>query len=162
MIKPVFLPNYRSWEHSIGQHDELTDIFSLGLLLASMACGLDFTDAAELEVFAANRANLFELNRRLNPVVASAIVQMTELYRRKRAPRPGPVDLPARELSRSTAALDFNHLQGFKESGLSGKRRLIQARLRDRLFDISRRDRLIYFKTTLQTLNLTVASVPIC
>ncbi|HYG35828.1 MAG TPA: DUF4011 domain-containing protein, partial [Clostridia bacterium] len=33
--------------------------------------------------------------------------------------------------------------------------------LRDRLFEISRRNRLIYFKPTLQTLNLTVASVPI-
>src|SRR6185369_2848783 len=33
--------------------------------------------------------------------------------------------------------------------------------LRDRLFEISRRNRLIYFKPTLQTLNLTVASVPL-
>ena len=52
--------------------------------------------------------------------------------------------------------LDFERLQGFKESGLSGKRRLIQSHLRDRLFEISRRNRLIYFKPTLQTLNLTV------
>jgi hypothetical protein len=41
--KPVFLPGYTAWEHAIGHHDELTDIFSLGLLLASIACGLDFT-----------------------------------------------------------------------------------------------------------------------
>ena len=38
---------------------------------------------------------------------------------------------------------------------------MIQSRLRDRLFEISRRNRLIYFKPTLQTLNLTVASVPL-
>jgi predicted DNA-binding WGR domain protein len=38
---------------------------------------------------------------------------------------------------------------------------LIQSHLRDRLFEISRRNRLIYFKPTLQTLNLTVASVPL-
>ena len=26
VTKPVFLPNYRSWEHEVGHHDELTDI----------------------------------------------------------------------------------------------------------------------------------------
>jgi predicted DNA-binding WGR domain protein len=52
-------------------------------------------------------------------------------------------------------------MQGFEESGITGKRRLIQSHLRDRLFEISRRNRLIYFKPTLQTLNLTVASVPV-
>src|SRR5437899_7329603 len=82
----VYLPGYRSWEQAIGHHDELTDIFSLGMLLASVACGLDFTDAGELEVFSVNRTNLFGVNRRLNPVFASVIVQMTELNRHKRAP----------------------------------------------------------------------------
>src|SRR5688572_29104 len=86
ITKPVYLPDYRTWEHSIGHHDQLTDIFSLGLLLASVACGLDFTDPHDLESFATNRANLFALNRRLNPVLAAVIVQMTELNRHKRAP----------------------------------------------------------------------------
>jgi len=66
--KPVFLPGYTTWEHAIGHHDELTDIFSLGMLLASLACGLNFTNAAELEIFTVNRTNLFGVNRRLNPV----------------------------------------------------------------------------------------------
>src|SRR6266481_8190951 len=30
ITRPVFLPNYQSWEQAIGHHDELTDIFSLG------------------------------------------------------------------------------------------------------------------------------------
>src|SRR5438309_1511030 len=47
VTKPVFLPNYQSWEHAMGHHDELTDLFSLGLLLGSMACGLDFSDPRE-------------------------------------------------------------------------------------------------------------------
>ena len=59
IAKPVFLPDYRSWEHAIGHHDELTDIFSLGMLLASISCGLDFTDASDLEEFATSRSNLF-------------------------------------------------------------------------------------------------------
>src|SRR4029077_12449324 len=57
--------------------------------------------------------------------------------------------------------LNLNRIEGFKESNLHGKRRLIQAHLRDRVFEISRRNRLVHFKPTLQTLNLTVASVPV-
>ena len=159
--KPVFLGGYRSWEHAIGHHDELTDIFSLGLLLASISCGLDFTDASELEEFTVNRSNLFRINPRLHPIVASLIVQMTELNRHKRAPDLAQVISRLENYRDLPADLDFNRIDGFAESGLTGKRRLIQSRLRDRLFDISRRNRLIYFKPTASTLNLTVASVPI-
>ncbi len=161
LTRLVFLPGYRSWEHTIGHHDELTDIFSLGMLLASAACGLDFTDASELEVFTVNRGNLFGVNRRLNPVLASLIVQMTELNRHNRAPDLGQTISRLENYREQPAELDLNRIQGFKESGLTGKRRLIQSHLRDRLFEISRRNRLIYFKPTLQTLNLTVASVPL-
>ncbi len=161
ITKPVFLPNYQSWEHAIGHHDELTDSFSLGMLLASLACGLDFTDSGELEVFTVNRTNLFGVNRRLNPVLASVIMQMTELNRHKRAPDLGQMISRLEHYREQPTELDFDRLQGFKESGLTGKRRLIQSHLRDRLFEISRRNRLLYFKPTLQTLNLTVASVPL-
>ena len=161
ITKPVFLPGYRSWEQAIGHHDELTDIFSLGMLLASVACGLDFTDAGELEIFTVNRTNLFGVNRRLNPVLASVIVQMTELNRHKRAPDLAQVIYRLEHYRDQQADVDFNRIHGFKESGLTGKRRLIQSHLRDRLFEISRRNRLIYFKPTLHTLNLTVSSVPL-
>src|SRR4051812_48561910 len=33
ITKPVYLLNYKSWEHAVSHHDELTDIFSLGMLL---------------------------------------------------------------------------------------------------------------------------------
>ncbi len=161
--KPVFLPGYRSWEQAIGHHDELTDIFSLGMLLGSVACGLDFTDAGELEIFTTNRTNLFGVNRRLNPVLASVIVQMTELNRHKRAP--DLTQMISRLENYREQLPDFDTSvftrEEFKESPLTGKRRLIQSHLRDRLFEISRRNRLVYFKPTLQTLNLTIASVPV-
>src|ERR1051326_6286530 len=131
------------------------------MLLASVACGLDFTEPNELELFSVNRTNLFAVNRRLNPVLACVIVQMTELNRHKRAPDLAQLITRLEHYRDQPAELDFNRLQGFKEAGLTGKRRLIQAHLRDRLFEISRRNRLIYFKPTLQTLNLTVASVPV-
>ncbi|HEY6228544.1 MAG TPA: DUF4011 domain-containing protein, partial [Verrucomicrobiae bacterium] len=159
--RPVFLPNYTSWEHAIAHHDELTDIFSLGMLLASVACGLDFTNADDLQLFAAGRENLFAINARLNPVVASVIVQMTELNRHKRAPDLAQMISRLEHYREQAVELDFNRIKGFKESSTGGKRRLIQSHLRDRLFEISRRNRLIYFKPTLQTLNLTIASVPI-
>ncbi|EEF59341.1 AAA domain-containing protein [Pedosphaera parvula] len=161
LAKPVYLPDYASWEHAVGHHDELTDIFSLGLILASFACGLDFTDVDDLEIFASSRENLFSVNKRLHPVMASVIVQMTELNRHKRAQ-----DLP-QLIHRLTnhreqpGEIDLSRIKGFKESPLQGKRKLIQAHLRDRLFEISRRNRLIHFKPTLHTLNLTIASVPL-
>ncbi len=163
VTKPVFLPNYRSWEHLVGHHDELTDIFSLGLLLASVACGLDFRDASELELFTANRANLFAISPRLNPVLASTIVAMTELNRHKRAQDLGQMISRLENYREQTVDFDTKVFtqKEFQESPITDKRRLIQSHLRDRLFEISRRNRLIYFKPTLQTLNLTIASVPV-
>ena len=49
---PVFLPDLHSWEHRLGHHDEITDIFQLGQLLACLACGLDFADINDLKTFA--------------------------------------------------------------------------------------------------------------
>ena len=48
--RPIFLPGYRSWEHAVEHHDEVTDVFSLGMLLASLACGLDLSDPDDLEL----------------------------------------------------------------------------------------------------------------
>src|SRR5438128_10374592 len=39
ITRPVYLPGYVSWEHETGHQDPLTDIFSLGLILASLTCG---------------------------------------------------------------------------------------------------------------------------
>lgn len=163
ITKPVYLPGYRCWEHAIGHHDELTDIFSLGQLLASVACGLDFTDASALESFTVNRTNLFVINPRLNPVLASTIVQMMELNRHKRAQDLGQMISRLENYRDQSVDFDTNifQRQEFQESPVTGKRRLIQSHLRDRLFEISRRNRLIHFKPTLQTLNLTIASVPV-
>ena len=84
LTRPVYLPGYVSWEHRAGHHDPVTDVFSLGLLLASCACNLDFTDPDDVENFARNRDNLFALNAQLHPVIASMIRQMTELNRHRR------------------------------------------------------------------------------
>ena len=46
--QPLFYRNYGSWERAIGHHDALTDIFHLGMLMGSLATGLDFRDKDQL------------------------------------------------------------------------------------------------------------------
>jgi hypothetical protein len=161
--RPVYLPDYVSWEHAVGCHDGLTDIFSLGMILASMAVGLDFSDQADLATFANSRGNLFALNARLNPVVASVITEMTALNRHRRAQDLGTLIRRLENYREQVveSTVPYTSARGFSDSSVAGKRGIIQSHLRDRLFEISRRNRLIHFKPTQQTLNLTVASVPL-
>ncbi|NQU20502.1 MAG: DNA helicase, partial [Candidatus Nealsonbacteria bacterium] len=84
ITRPVYLPGYVAWEHQLGHHDPLTDIFSLGMILASLACGMDFTEPEALKAFVAGRRNLFALNGDLHPVLARAVSRMTELDRHRR------------------------------------------------------------------------------
>lgn len=161
--RPVYLPGYVCYEHELGHHDPLTDVFSLGLLLATLACGLDLNEPDELHAFAQHRDNLFAINAALHPVLARAIVRMTELDRRRR-----PQDLPA--LVRSLEnyrdqpvelAFDPALAEGFGRRDLRGRRQLVLNRLRERLFDLSRQNRLLHFRATAHTVNLTHASAPL-
>lgn len=163
ITKPVYLPGYVCWEHKLDHQDQVTDIFSAGMMLASIACKLDFTNPEDLELFVNHRENLFEVNPRLNPVLASLIVQMTELDRHR---RPQDLNIVIQRLKTyreqlAEIELDFTKIKGFREAPISGKRKIIQNQLKNRLFEITRRNRLLYFKPTLQSLNLTLASVPL-
>lgn len=161
--RAVYLPGYRSWEHLLGHHDELTDMFVLGLVLASVACGLDLGEREHLDAFAARRRNLFGIRPDLNPVVAKQIVRLTELDRHRRVQDLASV-IRSLETYRDQDVgleLDLAQIPGFHESDLKGRRRMLLSRLRERLFEISRRNRLLYYKPTLQSVNLTFASIPI-
>ena len=70
ITRPIYLPGYVSWEHEVGHHDPLTDIFSLGLILATLTCGLDLAVPESIDLFVKNRLKLFDLNRDLHPVLA--------------------------------------------------------------------------------------------
>ncbi|WP_296248520.1 AAA domain-containing protein [uncultured Stenotrophomonas sp.] len=158
--QPVYLPGYRSWELALGQHDELTDIFQLGMLLAALACGLDFDDIDDLRSFAGNRNNLFVLAPRLHPVLASVIVEMTALNRHDRATELGGLAARLRTWRDQPDVLDVARaLSGV--SGLSSRRGAVLSHLRDRLFDLSRRNRLLFFRPTAGSVNITVSSVPL-
>ncbi len=164
ILRPVYRPNYTSWEQETGHHDALTDVFALGMLFGSLATGLDFTEVEELERFVDARHRLTILNDKLHPVLARAMVRMTEVDRHKRAQ---DLDsLIARVASyrdvdeRADMALDFESVEGFLRADRSSRRRIIQSALQSRLFDITRRNRLIWFKPTRAMLDLTIASVP--
>ncbi len=161
--RPTWLRGYVCWEHLVEHHDPLTDVYSLGLILASLACSLDLADPDDLQRFVARRSNLFDLTPGLHPVLAKAIRTMTELDRQKR-----PQDLPAllkllenyrdHEVDFET---DLASERGFGSEGPAAKRRIILEKLQERLFEVNRRNRLLDFKSTLQSVNLTQASIPL-
>lgn len=154
---PVLVPGWQSWEHVVGHHDPLTDIFSLGQLLIGLGCGLDLGRTEDVARLIVARGNLHALNPELHPVIASCAVQMADPERHRRAQdlrslvtqlenyRDQPLDFDVETVT--AAAAD--------------RRTAVLTALRDRLFDLSRRNRLINFRYTAQTLNLTEASVPL-
>lgn len=160
ITKPLYLTDLKSWESELGHHDEITDVYVVGMILAALACGFDPRDAGEVEQFSLHRTNLFVIQSRLHPVLASIIVEMTALNRHDRATdidslatrletyRDQPVDLDVERL-----------LAGVKET--KSRRKAVLSHLRDRLFDLSRRNRLVYFRSTQASVNMTEASVPI-
>jgi predicted DNA-binding WGR domain protein len=161
--RPAYLRGYVCWEHRLEHQDPLTDMFSLGLILASLACSLDLTQPEDHGHFVDHRSNLFVLTPGLHPVLAKTIRAMTELDRHKR-----PQDLRAllqvlenyrdQEVDFDT---DLARNRTFGESEPRAKRRIILDKLRERLFEVSRRNRLLQFTPTMQSVNLTQASIPL-
>ena len=81
---PAFIKGYACYEIQLKHHDAQTDIFCLGLVLGSMALGLDLYTAADLKLFAAHRSNPALYNERIHPVLSALVREMTELDRSKR------------------------------------------------------------------------------
>ncbi len=161
--QPVFVQGYLSWEHSHDIHDEPCDIFVLGLVLASFSLNLDFRDNESLSLFVDNRENLFKIYPQLHPVFARVIVRMTELSRHQRAQSIDEV-IHALENYRTQSvggSIDFSELRGFKAASRTERDQKIHARLRNQCFQMTRRNRLLYFKPSAQSLDMTVTSVPL-
>ncbi len=161
--RPAFVPRFRSWEHLLDHHDPVTDIFSLGQLLACVALGLDFRRAEDLRHFVEHRRNLFAINPDVHPVIARAIEQMTELHREKRVQELPPVIRMLEHYRRQyvPASIEPAEIEGFASRDLQGKQQVLLDRLQQRLFEVSRRNRLLHFRPSMQSVNLTQASVPL-
>ena len=154
---PSFVVGPDAWERLHGHHDPLTDIHLLGLHTARLATGLALEDPEELETFVAARDDLRALNPALHPVVARALREMTEPVRSRR-----PADLPS--LIRTLENHREHQVDGLGDlpsDAAKGAQQAICERLRNRLFDLSRRNRLLHFRPSGKTLDLTVASIPL-
>lgn len=160
ITKPLFVPGFRCWEQLIDHHDQVSDVFQLGQILACLACGLDFRHLEDIQAFAAHRRNLFQICPKLNPVLASIIVEMTELNRHQRATDIDSLIHRLENWRDQPTALDVERVLANTE-GPVPRRTAVLEHLRDRLFDLSRRNRLLHFKPAQANVNLTVASVPL-
>jgi len=158
----AYYPDYIAWEQQAGHHDQLSDVFVLGLILGSLALRLQLTEPEALRAFVRSRNDLLRANPRLHPLLSQIIEKMTELDRRKR-----PQDL--RQIAKALAHYrdqDINNTdraatdEGPELADRAATRRRRHELLRDRLFEINRRNRLIYFRETSAAINLTVGSTP--
>jgi DNA polymerase III delta prime subunit len=159
---PAFLRGYNCFEILLGHHDEQTDIFCMGLVLGSMALGLDLYDEEDLKLFVAHRRNSTLFNQRIHPAISSLIAEMTELDRGKRCQDLYDV-IHRLENYREfdpEKQIDLTKIAGWKTKEISNKGQFILSKLRNRLFDTSRRNRLLYYKPNMRFVNLTVSSVP--
>lgn len=160
ITSPAYITRLRSWEIELGHHDEITDVFQLGMVMATLACGLDPVEFDDVERFSLNRTNLFAIAPRMHPVIASLILEATEINRHERAT--DVADL-ARRLDTwrdQPTGIEIERMLA-EARGVPGRRTAVLAHLRDRLFDLSRRNRLIHFRSTQSSINFTDASIPI-
>lgn len=158
----AFLPGYGSYELLQGHHDAQTDIFCLGLVLGSMALGLNLYEEKDLKSFVRHRANPSLGNSRIHPTISKLITEMTELDRRKRTQDLYDV-IHRLEHYRDydpEKQTDLSNVAGWVNKELSNKDQIILNKLRNRLFDTSRRNRLLYYKPNMRFVNMTASSVP--
>ncbi len=153
--EPVHVTRYVSWEHEVAHHDPLTDIYVLGLVLASVALDENLGTTDTLESFLSAQRDVSRRNPRIHPVLARTIAWMTEPVRSRRAQ-----DLPGLIFTLKHYREQTISTEPPPDAG-SSTRSEVYGRLRDRLFDFSRRNRLLHFNPTTQTVNLTIGSVPL-
>ena len=159
---PAYEPGYRCFEQALGHHDPQTDLFCLGLILGSMAMGLDLNDPEDLGQFARERTNPSRHYPRIHPTLGGLISEMTELDRVRRTQDLYEV---IRRLEHyrdydPQRQTDLSNVAGWMHTELKERDAFILNRLRNRLFDTSRRNRLLYYKPNKRFVNLTVSSVP--
>lgn len=161
--QPGYIYGGSAWEQVLGHHDALVDAFLTGLLLGSVALGIDLRQASDLQQFVQSRQNLFQLHGDLHPVIARAIVQLTELDRNRRVSDLRAIAASLRNYRGESVELEYElaSIDGFQSSDPQGKQATVLTRLQHRLFDLSRRNRLLHFRSTASSANLTMGSVPL-
>jgi len=157
--KPMYLKDYGCFELALNHHDPLTDVYILGMILASQALNLDFTDLDDLNEFVAHRKSMVFVNPKIHPAIANIIFGMTELDRKKRWKDLDEIIEKLKNYREYNPETEYD-ISKIIPSKKTSKQQFIHEKLRNRLFDNSRRNRLLYYKPNLKFLNLTIASVP--
>lgn len=155
--RPVFMIGYQAWEQAHGVHDELTDVYLAGLLLAGYAFGLDFDRPDDVHELALRHRHLTTLNPHLHPVVAGVLAELTQPDRHR---RPAQLSAVIAQLEHHREVPpDLDLADAYRSQ--DGWRRAVLSTLRERVFDVSRRNRALFFKPTSANVSLTEASVPL-
>ncbi len=127
-----------------------------------MALGLNMYDPEELQQFAKVRTNPSLHRPSVHPTLGGLITEMTEPDRGRRTQDLYDV---IRRLDHyrdfdPDRQIDLGAVPGWIDKGPKERNTLILNRLRNRLFDTSRRNRLLYYKPNKRLVNLTFSSVP--
>lgn len=162
ILAPVFVPGYQSYETVLGHHDPSTDIHVIGMLLASLAFGLDLRNKKDLITLTNLTKNPAYISNSVHPNIMHLILDMLQLDRRKRIRDAYTVRIRLENYQEynSTTQEDLNLvISNFKDQK-TDRKTWILSKLRNRLFDLSKRNRLIYFQRSARYVNLTISSVP--
>ncbi|HXB32065.1 MAG TPA: DUF4011 domain-containing protein, partial [Puia sp.] len=161
--KGTYVRGYRCYEFDFDHHDPLTDIFCLGLVAGSMALGLNLYEDENLQEFARVRVNPSGHRPRIHPTLGRLVTEMTELDRNRRSQDLYDIIRRLEHYRDYTPEkqLDPSQIAGWLQKELKERDAFILNKLRSRLFDTSRRNRLLYFKPNTRFVNLTVGSIPI-
>ena len=155
--RPMFVVGYRAWEQLYDHHDELTDINLAGLLLVSYATGLDLDLPGAVHDLAFGYRHVHWMNRAIHPVVGAVLSDMVDPDRHRRPADLGQVIARLEHHRELPGDLDLDDAY----EAADGWRRAVLSTLRERVFDLSRRNRALYFRPSSTALSLTEASVPL-
>ena len=155
--RPVFAVGYRAWEQFHDHHDVLTDIHLAGMLLVSYVTGLDFDNDDSIDQLVFRARHLAQINPALHPVVAGVLGEMISPDRHA---RPSDLaDVIFRLEHHRDLPSDLDLTEAYQAA--AGWQAGVLSALRERVFDVSRRNRSLYFKWSSSALSLTEASVPL-
>ncbi len=159
---PAFVIGYDCFEMRVGHHTAQSDIFCLGLILGGISLGLDLYDVEDVKMFAMYRKNPVQYNSRIHPTLSSLITEMTELDATKRTQDLYDVVHRLQHYRNfdPEKQTDLSRVAGWVNKELKERSQFILNKLRNRLFDTSRRNRLLFYKSNMRFVNLTVSSVP--
>src|SRR6202000_1266940 len=120
-------------------------------------------DMHDLQQFVQQRVSPSQSHPRLHPTLGQLITEMTGLDRSRRSQDLYSI-IHRLEHYRDydpEKQTDLSQIAGWVHKDLKERDAFILNRLRNRLFDTSRRNRLLYYKPNMRLVNLTVSSVPV-